>query len=568
MAKFDILTILSLNNGNFNSGLDKSKNKSNEFKNSMSAVSSTLLAGAAAFGLGFGAMKTFQGVMSSTQTLQDNYARTQVEINAATKSFFRTIGEGDWGNFISNMDKAITSAAEYYDQMDRIENLMISLSVQDAESAVRLGELKIAYKDVNKTNEERITAIDEILTIESDLANKRKKYSKESLDALLENLNVTTKVNKERLVGFAREYENWDVLITKGTEYNQMIEDLKVWEGVSEQTYGKEEHIKKITDKLKELGSEGKKYGQIAKDFGKITNEELTLIKDNLIAAARAEAQFNENTAKNQTAKNTLLKEINDKQEKQNELLRKRNALENEKKETRKTFSKNGQDFAPMTMIDSQAIANEIELPKLTYEVEVNVEPAQQTIRQFLDENLDAINTIYGSMTTVSNAFSDLYTAQKEREIKAAKGGKTQIQQIEKEYAEKQKKRQLTQAFIGTAVAVINALQTQPFFPVGLAMGIAAGAAGAAQISAIEAQSFAGGGIVQAAGYPLYGDKVQALLNPKEMILNDLQQANLFKLINNGQMNNNNTRKFEFKIKGRNLIGVEKNEYQKQNSFK
>ena len=62
---------------------------------------------------------------------------------------------------------------------------------------------------------------------------------------------------------------------------------------------------------------------------------------------------------------------------------------------------------------------------------------------------------------------------------------------------------------------------------------IMAGAAIASVISAMAAiPKFAGGGIVPGSSY--YGDRVPAMLNSGEMVLNASQQANLFRMIEGG----------------------------------
>jgi hypothetical protein len=86
---------------------------------------------------------------------------------------------------------------------------------------------------------------------------------------------------------------------------------------------------------------------------------------------------------------------------------------------------------------------------------------------------------------------------------------KEQEIKIQKEYAKKQQKIQLVQAIVGTAMAVVNALQTVPFMPLGLLMAILAGAAGAVQIATIAGQEFAEG------GHGMLGEKQQGRLKGK-----------------------------------------------------
>ena len=68
-------------------------------------------------------------------------------------------------------------------------------------------------------------------------------------------------------------------------------------------------------------------------------------------------------------------------------------------------------------------------------------------------------------------------------------------------------------------------------------------------------QKFADGGIV--GGSSFYGDKVVARLNSGEMVLNRRQQANLFKAIDNGMLDNvtNGSPTISFKLKGSDIYG-------------
>lgn len=117
----------------------------------------------------------------------------------------------------------------------------------------------------------------------------------------------------------------------------------------------------------------------------------------------------------------------------------------------------------------------------------------------------------------------------------------------------------LTAAGAKGAEAAAGAGQSVSGIPiVGPALAVAAIAAViAAILSAIsKAQKFAGGGIV--GGNSFSGDKILAGLNSREMVLNQKQQANLFKLLNEGRIRNDsfNTGNVTFKIHGSDLVGT------------
>ena len=69
-------------------------------------------------------------------------------------------------------------------------------------------------------------------------------------------------------------------------------------------------------------------------------------------------------------------------------------------------------------------------------------------------------------------------------------------ERIQKEFARKQQKVDITQAIINTALAVTSALATKPFLPMGLIAAGIATATGAAQVASIKAQKFSKGGLL------------------------------------------------------------------------
>ena len=96
--------------------------------------------------------------------------------------------------------------------------------------------------------------------------------------------------------------------------------------------------------------------------------------------------------------------------------------------------------------------------------------------------------------------------------------------------AQAQKAIAIGQTIINTSAAIMKVLAQGGLLAI--PASIAIGAQGAAQIATIAAQKFATGGIV--GGNSTSGDRVPAMVNSGEMILNRQQQNNLFNQINSG----------------------------------
>ena len=81
-------------------------------------------------------------------------------------------------------------------------------------------------------------------------------------------------------------------------------------------------------------------------------------------------------------------------------------------------------------------------------------------------------------------------------------------EKLELQQRKKEKERAVISAIISTALATANGLATQPFVPVGIAMGALAGTLGAVQIALIKSQKYANGGVIQGKSHSQGGVKV------------------------------------------------------------
>lgn len=81
-------------------------------------------------------------------------------------------------------------------------------------------------------------------------------------------------------------------------------------------------------------------------------------------------------------------------------------------------------------------------------------------------------------------------------------------EKLELQQRKRERDRAVISAIISTALATANGLATQPFIPVGIAMGALAGTLGAVQIALIKSQKYANGGVIQGKSHSQGGVKV------------------------------------------------------------
>lgn len=259
-----------------------------------------LLAGS--FGVGLTAVSAFKGMISATGDAQDKFAKLQIQCKEATHQFYRVLSSGDLTNFIGRLREAVNAAGDYVDAIDRLEDFNRSLSVQEAEQRSALAKLRIDYQDVTKSYEERAEAAKKYIQIESELSEKRKTYANQNLNSLLDELSTLTKVDRERIKGFVREYENYDELIQKGQELQRL---QKAWGAA----WGRGER-NEIAKQVVQLKKDYPELESIMTQFGELTEQELDQVKDALIRLAEADASYYENTIKAKTKLHSLLQQI------------------------------------------------------------------------------------------------------------------------------------------------------------------------------------------------------------------------------------------------------------------
>ena len=99
----------------------------------------------------------------------------------------------------------------------------------------------------------------------------------------------------------------------------------------------------------------------------------------------------------------------------------------------------------------------------------------------------------YGNtILSITGSLSNLYEAQKQRELQAAGDNAEKKEQIERKYAKKQQKIALIQAIVNTAMGVTQALGSSPP-PLSFILAALVAAAGAIEIATISSQQYAKG---------------------------------------------------------------------------
>lgn len=589
----DLVTRLLLNSSQFDNNIRRSTQQVQQFQQVGRNITATIGRFAGVLGIAMTAGEAFNKVLNSSQTLGDMTASNMAALKTSVDEFFYSLGSGNLSNFLTGLGDMIDKAKEAYAALDQLGNTQISYGVFSAKSQSEIADAQYIAKNkfapadqrnaafdkwritlqeqqapnirlqeelinsASKAVEARtnanitVTMEDMLKAFEADLLDpakrdevksrakngtanyqanaKRKDWSQEQKDALAEsqkqNLIIHTMLEKysddelkdiaakiqqyyqlnSALKSTAREYNetaneyNNSMAKMEGFKSVESLEGFKVFTGTTTNKTEVKLPVKPVipAGSLAELDAQ---IASVRKELNlAISNEDRIRINAELEALTEQKRVI-EFQYKYPNAPNV---ELDDK----------RDGLA-------------GMVSKPEMLTSLPKFKN----PITNKNIKLNNEYAQ---------SLGAIASIMGSVTNMTNEGAAAWLSWGANLISAVAAAIPQILA-------------LTTAKKGEAIAsgVASAAQTP------LVGWLLAGAAAAAVVAALASiPSFSTGGIF--AGNSTIGDMNLARVNAGEMILNNRQQRNLFNLLNgNGTTVGSGGGQVEFKIKGKELVGV------------
>lgn len=620
----DIVTRLLLKTNDFDANLEKSKKSVNGFQNNITSMASVASSGIMKFAGALGAVITvsegFNKIMNSSQTLGDEYCRTMEGLKGGVDQFFYSIGSGDWTPFMNGLSETIRLAREAYNAMDQLGNTRMSFSYFDAKNQATVQEQITILKDKDSTEEQKKAArelLEKTLKDQEEIVGQYKRRSQNAVQAMvkaaigLDGVDVSAiDVDKilrldvsaagddqkaelaKRYKDFQNEYDKlkakYTTYETRGSgmnvhsvavtdtealgkaispmlakyqdaiQYNAILvkksdEWLQNLIDVSTAAQNADRNLSSMTkaaNRASQSGTGGKQPKEPAKE-GSISwyNEQIAEQSKKLIAETDMQAR----AAIQATINELEAKKINLKFVVDQEAFKiahgemKDGALPVPIKPTVKdnipTHGKNGKDF---------------KLP----EYKPLFDKKDVSLNKDYAESLSNIGSIMSSLSGATNESASAYLQWGANVISSIAQAIPAIQA-------------LTTA--KKTEAVVNGVASATETPV---VGwLLAGAAVASVIAAMASiPKFATGGIVP--GTSFTGDKVPALLNSGEMILNGMQQSSLFRILNGGAYaslgnkiapsgnNDSSPANVTFRIHGRDLEGVWRNYYNQKSKVR
>lgn len=193
----------------------------------------------------------------------------------------------------------------------------------------------------------------------------------------------------------------------------------------------------------------------------------------------------------------------------------------------------NGITQISSAVFDAQSQAMDEQMEKLENE-NSRLEDILSKQQEIIEDHTSNINDIEGELATARGDRRDQLVdalneeklarerayAEEQRIEKQKEANERKMRELDDKRDMQQYKQQILQAHVSTALAVTNALATQPFIPVGVAMGSLAAALGAAQIAIMSSNKptrYKKGGLLDGKSHEQGGIKVAGFDKPIEL---------------------------------------------------
>lgn len=587
----DLVTRLLLNSSQFDNNIRQSTQQVQQFQQVGRNITATIGRFAGVLGIAMTAGEAFNKVLNSSQTLGDMTASNMAALKTSVDEFFYSLGSGNLSNFLTGLGDMIDKAKEAYAALDQLGNTQISYGVFSAKSQSEIADAQYIAKNKFAPADQRNAAFDKwrITLQEQQAANIR--LQEELINSASKAVEARTNANitvtmEDMLKAFEADLldpakrDEVKSRAKNGTANYQSNAKRKDWSQEQKDALAEsqkqnliihtmlekynDDELKDIAAKIQQyyqlnsaLKSTAREYNETANEYnssmakmegfkpvdslegfkvftGTTNNVEVKLpVKPVIPVGSLAELDA-------QIA--SLRKELNlaISNEDRIRINAELNALTEQKRVIEFQYK---YPNAPIGKLDGKpaGLAGMVkpEIPTSLPKFSSPITNKNIKLNNEYAQSLGAIASIMGSVTNMTNEGAAAWLSWGANLISAVAAAIPQIVA-------------LTTAKKGEAIAsgVASAAQT-PF--VGWLL---AGAAAAAVVAALASiPSFSTGGIF--AGNSTIGDMNLARVNAGEMILNNRQQRNLFNLLNgNGVMGSAGGGQVEFKIRGKELVGV------------
>lgn len=576
--------------------VDYFKNKNKKSSSSSDDIFNSLTASAAKFLPAIGAAATaqqvFQGTINTTQTAGDAWALTTSEMQGTLEGFYRTIGTGDWNNFITNLLESGAAARDLTAELDALFEKGLSAKLNNSELDVEIANLQKQLRIANaKGDNKLVLELEAQLTAKADEKyNNNLKVAEDTLKAYADNISAITKVSFEDIQTFLSNYntQTSEKIRSEIDEYNNTISEYERNINSFQMALANSSYSSEYKDKIREdkrlaeeklaifrdsLTDEVKIYKASLEAYNRTNDEKIQAAVNALLQIQQLEIRRINETSRAEVTAATVRKRLNDEEIKQ--LQEKLNLLAKTAPKELSIDDYQVEEFglAPIQYGGLKGLTDELnelrrvqELaasPEIWQEYQAQITSLEEQINNFKGVNIENNDLLIDQMNkeiqligTLSNGFGNL--AMMANNFGNSSLG-AMLNSVGAMLQAIQVVRQLQAAKAAEAMTSAAAEGAKMPFPANL-VAIATGVSAVlAALSSIP--KFAVGGVV--GGSSFTGDKILAGLNSGERVLTAEQNKIFEKLASNGGIGGEVT----FRIEGDALEGVLNNRNRNRSSY-
>ncbi len=168
--------------------------------------------------------KGLNDLTTETQSFADAWSREVAAAEAVWHHFIRRIASapGEVKLSFKEVAQLAREAADLRDELFEMEN---SADIQEADAAKRMQELEAIFRDTTLSVKDRQAALEEMKTLELELANNRLMIAEQNEEAAYKNFEIQTGLDKEAAKSFITNYLEAKKagLVEEAEEYERLV---------------------------------------------------------------------------------------------------------------------------------------------------------------------------------------------------------------------------------------------------------------------------------------------------------------------------------------------------------
>lgn len=179
-------------------------------------------------GVANGLKRLASDIAANSNAIGDRWNRTMTGMRKGYETFLTALASGDWSNFFSNVARAYREGRELAEMQEALFEMQNATSLTETRNNIEISRQTAIMRDTTRSNEERISAANEILRLENEIMETKKRTAERAREAALEEISIKTKekLSEEDMVYMVDNYFQNEEMINAAGDYLKLEEKL------------------------------------------------------------------------------------------------------------------------------------------------------------------------------------------------------------------------------------------------------------------------------------------------------------------------------------------------------